>query len=74
MQSGSVTVSVVASAVGARNASHNEKGFSAAQKVLGTAPRIAGELCMHGWPDSVYEGRLQAMRCSADIRHTANIA
>eukprot|EP00971_Amphidinium_carterae_P327243 6458468-Amphidinium_carterae.1 len=45
-------LSVVASAVAARNASHNEKGFSPIQRVLGTAPRIAGELCMDGWPDA----------------------
>eukprot|EP00971_Amphidinium_carterae_P017683 348389-Amphidinium_carterae.2 len=73
-QSDEEWLSVVASAVTARNASHNEKGFSPIQRVLGTTPRIAGELCMDGWPDAVYEGPLQAMRRSADIRHTANRA
>eukprot|EP00971_Amphidinium_carterae_P174144 3451668-Amphidinium_carterae.1 len=67
-------LAVVASATAARNASRNEKGFSPIQRVLGTAPRVAGELCMDGWPDSIYEGPLQAMRRSADIRHVANRA
>eukprot|EP00971_Amphidinium_carterae_P291425 5785768-Amphidinium_carterae.2 len=67
-------LSVVASARAARNASHNEKGFSPIQRVIGSTPRLAGELCVDGWPDAIYEGPLQAMRRSSDIRHAANRA
>eukprot|EP00971_Amphidinium_carterae_P037996 747121-Amphidinium_carterae.1 len=73
-QSDAEWLAMVASATAARNASHNEKGFSPIQRVLGAAPRISGDLCLDGWPDSIYEGPLEAMRRSAQIRHTANRA
>eukprot|EP00971_Amphidinium_carterae_P104075 2061131-Amphidinium_carterae.1 len=73
-QSDDEWLALVASATAAWNSCHNEKGFSPVQRVLGTSPRIAGELCVDGWPDSVYEGPLQAMRRAADIRHTATRA
>ena len=73
-QSDEEWLSMVAAAVMARNSYHNEKGFSPLQRVLGLQPRLSGDLCQEGWPDSIFEGPLQSMRRSADIRHAANRA
>ena len=37
-------------------------------------PRLPGDLCAQGWPDSIYEGPLASMRRAADLRHAANRA
>eukprot|EP00971_Amphidinium_carterae_P139107 2756919-Amphidinium_carterae.3 len=65
---------MVAAASLSRNSAHNSQGFSPMQRVLGVAPRIAGELCTSGFPDAMLEGPLASMRRAAEIRHVASKA
>eukprot|EP00971_Amphidinium_carterae_P062116 1229586-Amphidinium_carterae.1 len=67
-------LAMVATAVSVRNSAPGVKGFSAIQRVLGRQPRIAGSLTSDSWLDAVYEGPMESIQKSADMRYIAQKA